>query len=42
MSLGISTRNSLNNFCEAMTFVSQVDPKNLDKALQDGNWILAI
>jgi len=28
---GVSTRNSLNNFCEMM------EPKNLDEALQDNN-----
>ncbi|XP_068498531.1 uncharacterized protein [Phaseolus vulgaris] len=34
---GVSTRKSLNNFCEAMTFVSQVEPKNLNEALKDSN-----
>ena len=38
---GVSTRNSLNNFCETMDFVSQVEPKNLEEALRDNNWILA-
>jgi len=38
----LSTRKSLNNFCETMTFVSQVEPKNLSEVLQDSNWILAM
>ena len=36
---GVSKRNSLNNFCKTMAFVSQVKPKNLEEALQDSNWI---
>jgi len=39
---GVSTRKSLNNLCETVTFVSQVMPKNLEEALRDSNWILAM
>ena len=39
---GVTTRKSLNNFCETMVFVSQVEPKNLNEALKDSNWILAM
>ena len=39
---GVLTRNSRNNLCETMTFVSQEEPKNLDEALRDRNWILAM
>jgi len=39
---GVSTRKSLNNFCETMAFVSQVEPENLNEALKDSNWILAM
>ena len=34
---GLSTKNPLNNLCEAMTLVSQVEPKNFTEALQDEN-----
>jgi len=36
----VSTRKSLNNFCEAMAFVSQVEPTNVTKTLQDEKWII--
>ena len=42
MEKGALRRNSLNNFCEEMAFLSQSEPKNLIEALQDENLILAI
>jgi len=39
---GVSTRRSLNHFCEHMTFVSQVEPKTVADALEDNNWINAV
>ena len=39
---GVSTRRSLNHFCEHMAFVSQVEPKSVEDALEDSNWINAM
>jgi len=39
---GVSTRNSINNFCKTMAFVSKEEPKNLEEALLDRNWITAM
>ncbi|XP_068476793.1 uncharacterized protein [Phaseolus vulgaris] len=39
---GVSTRNSLNNFFRTVAFVSQIEPKSLEEALQDINWITAM
>ena len=36
---GVTTRRSINHFCEHMTFVSQVEPKSMSEALEDSNWI---
>jgi len=38
----VSTRRSLNHFCEHMAFVSQVEPKIVADALEENNWINAI
>jgi len=39
---GVSTRRSLNRFCEHMDFVSPVEPKIVAEALEDNNWINAM
>ena len=39
---GVSTRNSLNLLCEHMAFVSQIEPKTVQEALNDRNWISAM
>jgi len=39
---GVSTRKSLNHFCEHMTFISQVEPKSVADVLEDNNWINAM
>jgi len=39
---GVSTRSTLNQFCEHMAFVSQTEPKTVADALEDSNWITAM
>ena len=40
---GVSTRRSMNHFCEHMVFVSRVEPKTVtEEALEDNNWINAM
>ena len=39
---GVSTRRSMNHFCEHTAFVSQIEPKIVGEALEDSNWINAM
>jgi len=37
----VSTRHKL-TYCEHVTFVSQIEPKNVNDALIDSNWIIVM
>ncbi|KAI4303431.1 hypothetical protein MLD38_039063 [Melastoma candidum] len=39
---GKQTRRSVNLFCEHSAFLSQKEPTNIDEALADPNWIIAM
>ena len=40
---GTTTRSSLaNNFCAFNAFLSQLEPKNVEEALKDADWIVAM
>lgn len=39
---GVTTRHSLNLFCEHTAFVSQVEPMSIEKALKDEFWIMSM
>jgi len=42
MHKGASTRRTLNQLCEHIAFVSQIEPKTVADALEDNNWIDAM
>ena len=39
---GVSTRSTVSNFCRHTTFVSQVEPKTIEEALNDEKWVVAM
>ena len=42
ISKGVTTRHSLKDLCNNMAFVSMIEPKNLNEAIIDENWIIAM
>ena len=39
---GVQTRSSTQTFCAFNAFISQVEPKTVEEALKDSNWITAM
>ena len=39
---GVRTRSSLRNICNYLAFISQIELKNINSALDDENWMIAI
>jgi hypothetical protein len=42
ISRGIQTISRLTSFCEHFSFVSSIEPKKIDKALKDVDWVNAM
>ena len=42
ISRGVQTRSRLASFCEHFSFVSFIEPKKIDEALQDIDWVNAM
>jgi hypothetical protein len=42
ISKGVQTRSRLASFCEHFSFVSSIEPKKIDEALKDVDWVNAM
>ena len=42
ISRGVQTKSRLASFCEHFSFVSSIEPKKIDEALKDVNWVNAM
>ena len=42
ISRGVQTRSKLASFCEHFSFVSFIEPKKIDEALKDVDWVNAM
>jgi hypothetical protein len=42
ISMGVTTRSQLANFCEHYSFVSSIEPFRVEEALRDPDWVLAM
>ena len=42
ISRGVQTRSRLDSFCEHFSFVSSIEPKTIDEALKDVDWVNAM
>ena len=42
ISRGVQTRSGLASFCEYFSFVSSIEPKKIDEALLDVDWVNAM
>jgi hypothetical protein len=40
ISRGVQTRSRLASFCEHFSFVSFIEPKKIEEALRDVNWVM--
>ena len=41
-SIRVRTRSSLRNICSNFAFISQIEPKNLNDAIVNENWVIAM